>query len=355
MDSVAFLGHVVSGEGIKVDLKKIEAVHSWPKPTSATKIRSFSGWVGYYHRFMEGFSSVPSPLIDLTQKGKANMMADVLEPGRVLTCVVAQSSLLEHIKARQFDYINLLLLKDTMQEGGAKKVVIEDDSVMRLQGVTKMYHDLKQHYWWRKMNKDIVGHVSWCLNCQHVKYEHQKPSGLTQRLVIPEWKWERITMDFVSSIQTASYEALYGRLCCSPIGWFETGEANMLDIDLVRDSLEKVNLIQDRLQTTQSRQKSYADKKAHDVAYMEDEKVILKLSPMRGVMSFENKGKFSLKFIGPFEIYFYVRLRKNISFSDGECNDRIASYDDLGLVRMFDPGDSRLFRCLFRKVENLNL
>lgn len=47
------------------------------------------------------------------------------------------------------------------------------------------------------MKKDIVGHVSRCLNCQQVKYEHQKPDGLTQRLQIKEWKWEHITMDFV--------------------------------------------------------------------------------------------------------------------------------------------------------------
>ncbi|XP_070040584.1 uncharacterized protein [Nicotiana tomentosiformis] len=56
-------------EGIKVDLKKIEAVHSCPRPTSATEIRSFLGLAGYYHRFLEGFSSIAAPLTRLTQKG----------------------------------------------------------------------------------------------------------------------------------------------------------------------------------------------------------------------------------------------------------------------------------------------
>ena len=64
-------------------------------------------------------------------------------------------------------------------------------------GATKMYLDLKQHYWWCRMKRDIVYFVSRCLNCQQVKYEHQNPGGMTQRMPIPEWKWERIALDFL--------------------------------------------------------------------------------------------------------------------------------------------------------------
>ena len=52
-------------------------------------------------------------------------------------------------------------------------------------GAAKMYQDLRQHYWWRRMKKDIVEFVAWCLNYQQVKYEHQRPAGLLQRLEIP--------------------------------------------------------------------------------------------------------------------------------------------------------------------------
>ncbi|XP_070046903.1 uncharacterized protein [Nicotiana tomentosiformis] len=93
----------------------------------------------------------------------------------------------ERIKAHHFDDPHLLVFKDTVQRGGAKEVVIGDDGVMRLQGhicvpnvdglrglilkeahssryaihpgVMKMYHDLKYHYWWQKMTKDIVDYV----------------------------------------------------------------------------------------------------------------------------------------------------------------------------------------------------
>ena len=62
---------------------------------------------------------------------------------------------------------------------------------------TKMYQDLKGHYWWKGMKKDVAEYVSKCLTCQQVKAEHRHPAGLLQSLPIPEWKWEHITIDFV--------------------------------------------------------------------------------------------------------------------------------------------------------------
>ena len=67
-------------------------------------------------------------------------------------------------------------------------------------GTTKMYQDLKKGYWWPGMKKDVVRFVEKCLTCQQVKAEHQRPAGTLQPLEIPEWKWEQITMDFVSGL-----------------------------------------------------------------------------------------------------------------------------------------------------------
>ena len=68
---VQFLGHVVNQEGIMVDPAKIEAVTKWEQPKSPTEIRSFLGLAGYYRRFIQGFSSIASPLTALTHKGVA--------------------------------------------------------------------------------------------------------------------------------------------------------------------------------------------------------------------------------------------------------------------------------------------
>ena len=71
LDSVVFfffLGHIVSAEGVSVDLQKVEAILDWKPPTSAPEIRSFLGLAGYYRKFVEGFSRIAAPLTKLTRK-----------------------------------------------------------------------------------------------------------------------------------------------------------------------------------------------------------------------------------------------------------------------------------------------
>ena len=67
-------------------------------------------------------------------------------------------------------------------------------------GNNKMYQDLKQKFCWDNMKREIAQYISRCLTCQQVKAEHQKPAGLLIPLEVPEWKWEHITMDFVTGL-----------------------------------------------------------------------------------------------------------------------------------------------------------
>ncbi|GJZ84266.1 putative reverse transcriptase domain-containing protein [Tanacetum coccineum] len=71
-------------------------------------------------------------------------------------------------------------------------------------GSDKMYQDMKKLYWWPNMKADIATYVSKCLTCAKVKAEHQRPSGLLVQPKIPEWKWDNITMDFVTKLPKSS-------------------------------------------------------------------------------------------------------------------------------------------------------
>ncbi|WMV33819.1 hypothetical protein MTR67_027204, partial [Solanum verrucosum] len=64
-------------------------------------------------------------------------------------------------------------------------------------GSTKMYHDLRETYWWSSMKKNIAEFVAKCPNCQQVKVEHQRVNGLAQNIELLEVKWEMINMDFI--------------------------------------------------------------------------------------------------------------------------------------------------------------
>ena len=64
-------------------------------------------------------------------------------------------------------------------------------------GSTKMYLDLKEKYWWYGLKRDVAEYVALCDTCQRVKVEHQRPIGLIQLMKIPEWKWEKVGMNFI--------------------------------------------------------------------------------------------------------------------------------------------------------------
>ncbi|KAH0693675.1 hypothetical protein KY285_020772 [Solanum tuberosum] len=416
LEYVVFLGHIVSGDGNRVDTQKIKAV-----------------------RFLKRFSSISSPLTKLTKKtvkfqwseaceksfkelkkrlttapvltlpeGKANVVADALNrlsmgstsyveeenselakdvhklarlgvrlmdstEGGIVVMNGAESSLVSEVKEKQDQDPILLELKANIHK---QKRIMEEAHSSRYSihpGFTKMYRDLREVYWWSSMKKGIVEFVAKCPNCQQVKVEHQSPSGLAKNIELLEWKWEMINMDLItglprqrckiyyrvleviperlgskvnlstafhlqtndmlndmlracviyfkgnwddhlpliefaynnsyhSSIQIAPYEVLYGRKCRSPIGWFEVGEAGLIGPNLVHQAIENVKVIQERLKTTQSRQKSYTDVRRRELEFEVDDWVYLKVSPMKGVMRFGKKGIVSPRYIGPYRI-----------------------------------------------------
>ena len=105
-----------------------------------------------------------------------------------------------------------------------------------------------------------------------------------------------------SSIGMAPYEMLYGRKCRTPICWGEVGHRSICGTELIMKTVEKVETVRERLKSAQDRQKSYADKRRRPIEFNVGDKVMLKVSPWKGVMRFRKRGKLSPRFIGPFKI-----------------------------------------------------
>ena len=107
----------------------------------------------------------------------------------------------------------------------------------------------------------------------------------------------------------APFEALYGRRCISPIFRVEVGEVAL--ITLVHEAMKKVRLIRQRVKTTQSRQKSYANVRRRDLEFDVLDWVYLKISPIKGVMRFSKKGNLSPCYVSPYQIF---RHAGNVSY-----------------------------------------
>ncbi|GJW55494.1 reverse transcriptase domain-containing protein [Tanacetum coccineum] len=301
-------------------------------------------------------------------------------------------------------------------------------------GSDKMYQDLKKLYWWPNMKAIIAEYVGKCLTCSRVKAECQKPSGLLVQPEIPMWKWERITMDFITklpktsnghdtiwvivdrltksahfiptretdsmetltrlyikeivsrhgvpisiisdrdshftsrfwkslqsalgtqldmsttyhpetdgqsertiqtledmlracvidfrkgwerhlplvefsynnsyhaSIKAAPFEALYGRKCRSPVCWAEVGDVQLTGPEIIHETTEKIVQIRQRLQAARDRQRSYANVRRKPLEFQVGDRVMLKVSPRKGVIRFGKRGKLNPRYIGPFII-----------------------------------------------------
>ncbi|GJT80150.1 putative reverse transcriptase domain-containing protein [Tanacetum coccineum] len=257
---------------------------------------------------------------------KANVVADALsrkeriKPLRVRALMMTvHNDLPKQIREAQKEAMKKKLKDLVMHESHKSKYSIHP-------GSDKMYQDLKLLYWWSNMKANIATYVSKCLTCAKVKAEHQKPFGLLQQPEIPVWKWERITMDFVSGFprtpsgydtiwvivdrltklahflpmkKTDSMEKLT-RLYLKEIS--EVGDSQLTGPELIRDTTEKIVQIKNRLLAARSRQKSYADKRAKPLEFEVGDMVLLKVSPWKGAVRFGKRGKLSPRYIGPFKI-----------------------------------------------------
>nr|GEU93738.1 reverse transcriptase domain-containing protein [Tanacetum cinerariifolium] len=149
-------------------------------------------------------------------------------------------------------------------------------------GSYKMYQDLKQLYWWPNMKANIATYVSKCLTCSKVKAEHQ-------------------------NLLVAPFEALYGQKCHSPVCWEEVGDAQLMGPEVIHETTKKIIQIKSRIQAARDRQKSYADLKCKPMDFQVGDRVMLKVSPWKGVVRFGKRSKLNPRYIKPFKVMSKVR------------------------------------------------
>ncbi|GJR27964.1 putative reverse transcriptase domain-containing protein [Tanacetum coccineum] len=128
--------------------------------------------------------------------------------------------------------------------------------------------------------------------------------GWVNHLPLVEFSYNN---SYHASIKAAPFEALYGRKCRSPVCWTEVGEAQILGPELIQETTEKIIQIKQRMQAARDRQKSYADLKRKPMEFQVGDKVMLKVSPWKGVVRFGKRGKLNPRYVGPFKVLEKVR------------------------------------------------
>ncbi|GKC61563.1 hypothetical protein Tco_1089161, partial [Tanacetum coccineum] len=105
-----------------------------------------------------------------------------------------------------------------------------------------------------------------------------------------------------TNIKVAPFEALYGHKCRSPICWAKVRDSQLTGLEIIHETTEKIIQIKSRIQAARDRQKSYADVRRKPLEFQVGDKVLLKVSPWKGVIRFGKRGKLNHRYIGPFKI-----------------------------------------------------
>nr|GEX53507.1 putative reverse transcriptase domain-containing protein [Tanacetum cinerariifolium] len=193
-------------------------------------------------------------------------------------------------------------------------------------GSEKMYQDMKKLYWWPNMKADIATYKTFQkalgTNLDMSNAYHPETDGQSERTIqtlkdmlracvidfrkgwvkhLPLVKFS-YNNSYHASIKVAPYEALYGRKCRSPVCWAEVGEAQLTGPEMIQETTKKIILIKQRIQAAQDRQKSYADRNRKPMEFEVEDRVMLKVSPWKGVVRFIKRGKLNPRYIRPFKV-----------------------------------------------------
>ncbi|GKA91024.1 putative reverse transcriptase domain-containing protein [Tanacetum coccineum] len=351
LSRVQFLGHVIDSEGIHMDPAKIESIKDWASPKTPTEIRQFLGAVlmqkekviayalrqlkiheknytthdlelgavlfalEMWRHYLYGTKCV----VFTDHKRKANVVADALsrkernKPLRVRALVMTIG-------------LNLPVQILNAQVEARKEENYENEDlcgmIKKLEQRTDRTLCLNGRSWIPSRGNRLDGKVDETI-LERTSLRHGVPTdGQSERTiqtledmlracVIDFGKgWDRhlplvefsYNNSYHTSIKAAPFESLYGRKCRSPICWAEVGDAQLTGPEIVHETTKKIIQIKKRIQAAQDRQNSYADRRRKALEFKVGDKVMLKVSPWKGVIRFGKRGELNPRYIGPFKI-----------------------------------------------------
>ncbi|GJT70994.1 putative reverse transcriptase domain-containing protein [Tanacetum coccineum] len=390
LQEVHFLGHVVNHNGIHVDPSKIEAIKNWKAPTTSSEIRSFLGLAGEANIVADALSRKKR-----VKPKHVRAMAMIIQSGvkRMILATQSEAFKQENTPAERLHGLDQQMERKEDESlyfmdhiwvslvGGVRTMIMDEAHKTRYYvhpGADKMYHDLRDMYWWSCMKRDIAtsksGHTTiWVVvdrltkstnflvtredysmeklerlyigeivarHGVHVSIisdrdgqftshfwrtlqkdlgtrldistaHHPQTDGQSERTIHTLEDMLRVCViyfggswdvhlplaefpynnSYHSIIRYAPFEALYGRKCRSPVLWAKIRESKLIRPELMQETIDKVVLIKEKLKVARDRQKSYADNRRKPLEFEIGDRVLLKVSPWKGVIRFGKKGK----------------------------------------------------------------
>ncbi|GJU71275.1 putative reverse transcriptase domain-containing protein [Tanacetum coccineum] len=354
---VQFLGHVIDSQGIHVDPAKIEVVKNWASPTTPIEIRQFLGLADYYRRFIKDFSKITKSLTELTQKDKKYIWGEDQESAfQLLKQKLCEAPILALPEGND----NFVVYCDASHQGlGAvlmqrEKVIAYASRQLNPNEENYTTHNLKlgavhildqkelnmRQCRWLELLADYDCEIRYhpgkanvvadalsrkkrikplrvraLVMTLHPKLPSQILESQTEAI-----KEENIKAENLRGMDKAFENALGTQLDMSTAYHPETdgqsertiqtledmlrafGDVQLTGPEIIHETTEKIVQIRQRLQAARDRQRSYANIKRKPLGFQVEDRVMLKVSPQKGVIRFGKRGKLNPWYIGPFKI-----------------------------------------------------
>ncbi|GJS11274.1 putative reverse transcriptase domain-containing protein [Tanacetum coccineum] len=364
---VQFLEHFIDSKGIHVDPAKIESIKDWASPKTPMEIRHFLGLAGYYRRFIKGFLKIAKSMTKLTQKGIKFYWSETLSllyaSHKGLGAILMQREKVIAYASRQ---LNVHDQNYTTYDLELRSANIVADALSRKERIEPLWVRALVMTIGLNLPKRILEAQIEALKTENLVNEDvtddqkdytgqaETSKAIWELLVqpeIPEWKWDNITMVFITKLPKSSqgfdtvWKALGTDISMSTAYHPETDGQSERTLQTLEDmraciinfgkgtvwsknvdkrcagpevgsntgpelnpkKTEKIVLIKQRMQAAQDRQKSYADRKRKPMEYEVGDRVMLKVSPWKGVVRFSKRGKQNPRYVGPFKVLAKVR------------------------------------------------